>query len=126
MAYVLLRSLKHEVAYKSYRKKQEGKCGFCQAYEQSLPQVVKIHHSMMIVRNKFPYARWDGWKVGEHLMIVPVRHLTTLSELSVTEEDDFMTLMAEYDEAGYSFYHRSHANTSKSMQHIHGHLIKPK
>lgn len=123
---MISRSIKHEIAYKTYRRKQAGECGFCQAYAESGEQVVKIYNSMMILRNKFPYVRWDGWRVGEHLMIVPIRHSTTLRELSIEEEDDFMTLMAEYDEAGYSFYHRSHGNKSKSMPHIHGHLIKPR
>ena len=123
---MLSRSIRNELAYVSYRRHQSGGCGFCDAYTDWSDQLVRTYKSMMILRNKFPYARWDGWKVGEHLMIVPVRHITTLAEMTVDEEDDFMTLMAEYDISGYSFYHRSHGNKSKSMPHIHGHLIKPR
>lgn len=81
---------------------------------------------MAVLHNRFPYSRWDGWKVGEHLMIIPLRHATNLESLTTNELNDLTTLMRQYELDGYSFYLRSDANRSRSMAHLHGHLIKPK
>ena len=40
--------------------------------------VVEQVGTMMVLRNLFPYARWDAMPVQEHLMVVPGRHVLSL------------------------------------------------
>lgn len=117
------RNIKNQIRYKRYRKQNPSGCGFCVAIEQRSEQVIETVGTMSILTNLFPYARWDGRKVRRHLMVVPNRHATTLGSLSEQESDDLHTLMSRYEAEGYSFYIRSDANRSKSMAHLHGHLI---
>lgn len=126
MTIMASRSTLTQLAYMRFRRTNNGGCSFCAVHAEPTGQLVRTYGQMMILRNRFPYARWDGWAVGEHLMVVPVRHVTTLHELTAEETDDFVRLIGEYDAAGYSFYHRSHGNASKSMPHTHGHLIRPR
>lgn len=118
------RSLKNHFAYKRYRKRNPDGCGFCIALSAHTDQVVRIEHSLTILRNLFPYKFWDGRKVIDHVMIVPARHITNLAAFTPDETMEYFKILAEYESDGYSFYIRSDANRSKSMAHLHGHLLK--
>ena len=120
-----LRSLRTQLAYNRYRKSAPDTCGFCELHGAPTAQLVETFDTMMLVRNRFPYSRWDGWEVAEHLMVVPKRHLTKLTDFNGEEAKEFAELLMKFDEEGYSFYHRSHANLSKTMPHVHGHLLRP-
>jgi len=120
------RNLKNQLRYKRYMKNNPEGCGFCRAIEEDTDQVVRTHSSLTILRNMFPYSRWDGRGVADHLMIVPKRHITDTNSLAVQESQELIELMREYDMKGYSFYIRSDTNRSKSMAHLHGHLILTK
>ncbi len=118
------RSLKNHFAYKKYRKRNPDGCGFCTAISNGTEQVVRTENSLTILSNLFPYKQWDGRKVYDHLMIVPARHITNLAAFTSDETMEYFKILAEYESAGYSFYIRSDANRSKSMAHLHGHLLK--
>ncbi|MBC7512678.1 HIT domain-containing protein [Candidatus Saccharibacteria bacterium] len=90
------------------------------------PQVVAERGTMIILKARFPYARWDGWRVGEHLLVVPIRHTSSFSDMTELESADMMGIIQSYEAAGYSFYIRSASNRSRTMAHVHGHLIKAK
>lgn len=79
---------------------------------------------MRVFPNKFPYEYWDNRGVVEHLLLVPKRHVESLSELSNEEKIEAMNIMAQYEAAGYSVYWRSKTNTARSVPHQHTHLIK--
>ncbi len=121
---MLHRSLKNHIAYKKYRKQNVDGCGFCTAISDQTDQVVRTEPSLTVLRNRYPYARWDGRSVQDHLMIVPTRHVTNLAAFTADETLEYFNILAEYESAGYSFYIRSDANRSKSMAHLHGHLLK--
>jgi diadenosine tetraphosphate (Ap4A) HIT family hydrolase len=80
--------------------------------------------TMRVFTNKFPYEYWDNQGVIEHLLLVPKRHVESLSELTDAEKVEAMNLMAQYEAQGYSVYWRSKANTARSVSHQHTHLIK--
>ena len=57
-------------------------------------------------------------------MLVPKRHVDSIGKLSSDELETYGTLLAQYEEAGYSVYGRAASNTAKSVAHQHTHLIK--
>ncbi|MES2876170.1 MAG: HIT domain-containing protein [Patescibacteria group bacterium] len=120
------RSLKTELHYIRHRRKNPSGCEYCTAYDDGTSQLVGTHGSMMILKAKFPYARWDNWKVGVHLLIIPIRHTTSFASLDDSESVDMMHIIKEYEADGYSFYIRAATNRSRTMAHVHGHLIKSK
>lgn len=96
-------------------------CVFCQLDDRP---VLSETSSMQVFPNKYPYEYWDNRGVIEHLLLVPKRHVESLSELTDAEKVDAMDLMAQYEAAGYSVYWRSKTNTARSVSHQHTHLIK--
>lgn len=119
----ILRSPKGQRKYHNYivRHKVEG-CDFC-AYNES-SEVVAEHIQFLVIKNMFPYTVWDGMNVLDHLMLIPRRHITSLSELTADESKEYMELLGSYEDAGYSAYSRSHKNNMKTVPHQHTHLLK--
>lgn len=108
-------------AYQRFQVTYTGECAFC---EDPLNQIVTTHGTMRVFRNVFPYALWDGLPVEEHLMVVPARHVLSLDEFTDTEMRDFFTLLRTHEAAGCSIYSRAPHNTSRTVGHVHTHLIK--
>ncbi len=79
---------------------------------------------MWVVCNIFPYDVWDTSTVKDHLMIVPKRHVDSVSHFKRTEQTEFMALLGKYEAKGYSVYARAPTNKMKSVTHQHTHLIK--
>lgn len=79
---------------------------------------------MMVIPNAVPYEFWDQHRISEHLMIIPKRHVEHLSDLTDAERVELMEVIAKYEDAGYSSYNRSHANTERTVPHKHIHLLK--
>lgn len=75
--------------------------------------------------NKFPYDFWDMKKIKEHIMIVPIRHVDSVSHFYHSEQTKFLKLLSEYEASGHNFYGRSPGDITKSIAHQHTHLIKP-
>lgn len=98
-------------------------CNFCLLTPKSKQTLVSSQH-FNIVKNIFGYDIWDGCRVIDHLMIVPKRHIHSLSELTKNEKMQYVTLLCEYERDGYSVYSRSPDNITKSIAHQHTHLIK--
>lgn len=121
---MLPRSLKTEISYWRYRRTHPSGCGYCKAYAENDQQVIAIKGTMMVLTARFPYAKWDGWKVGEHLLVIPIRHTGSFSRLTDEESRDMMDIIKSYEANHYSFYIRSYTNKRRSMLHVHGHLIK--
>lgn len=57
-------------------------------------------------------------------MVIPIDHITSLTRLSAGAATELLRIVADYEEKGYSFYIRSPHNKSRSVPHVHGHLIK--
>ena len=64
--------------------------------------------------------------VTDHLMIIPKRHVDSMSDLSKEEKLDLINLMADYEAKGYNVYSREKESNMKSVVHQHTHLIKTK
>lgn len=111
--------------YANYRKTlKNDHCQFCELVKSGGDTVVaKTKHCLIIV-NKFGYDMWDGCGVVEHLMIIPRRHVTSLSELTTEERVDYMEQLVQHEGDDYSLYARAPGNATKSVTHQHSHLIK--
>lgn len=109
-------------AYQDHKVTQTAPCPFC-AEVEAADEVIAVHGSMLVVLNKFPYAAWDGMHVLDHLMVVPARHVLGKAEFTDAEAADWWAVACDYEARGYSVYTRSPGNASRSVAHLHTHLI---
>lgn len=117
---VVGRTMETWQAYQDFKQTSQPGCGFCRTVAN---EVVEVRGTMLVITNLFPYAAWDGMHVTEHLMIVPARHLLSKAEFTDEEARDWWTVAAEYEARGCSVYTRSPDNASRSVAHLHTHLI---
>ncbi len=119
------RKPKNQKLYSAHTAKaNESKvCQFCLLTKNS-DQVIKIYKHFKLIRNIFPYDNWDARQVLDHLMIVPVKHTDTLSDLGSEAAIEFVEIMSSYESQGYDVFARSPHSTIKSIPHQHTHLIK--
>jgi histidine triad (HIT) family protein len=107
-------------------KHHEANCLFCRIVREEIPAKV-------IYRNEHVVAFRDITPVApQHVLIIPVRHISSLSELR--SEDDAIAgqillaagTVAEIlgiKKSGYRLVFNSGADAMQSVFHIHGHLI---
>lgn len=119
----IVRNRAHQKAYNEYRRYKTPGCQFCE-FTIDLDHVLEEYQLFWIVRNLFPYHIWDGSRTGEHLMIVPKRHVDTIAHFTDEERIAYMDLLAYYESAGYSIYLRSTQSGRKTVAHQHTHLIE--
>lgn len=119
------RSRKNELAYKKLRKSRASgnQCPFC-ALKDGDGQVIHEYPLFFTAKNNFPYDLWEGLSVSEHIMVIPKRHIHSLHQLTPEERKAYMDIVADYDKKGYSVYTRTDSNASKSVAHLHTHLLK--
>lgn len=98
-------------------------CVFC-VLDSDDPSFVAEHAGFWIIKNLFPYALWDDRPVTEHLMIVPKRHIISLAEFDADERYEYMDLIGDYEQRGYSIYSRTDLSPTRSVPHQHTHLIR--
>ncbi len=97
-------------------------CPFCNKHIE----VVKQAKYFLVVVNGFAYDYWELMNVEDHLMIIPVRHILSIAELTDKERIEWVSLVAYYESRGYNIYLREKDNITKSVPHQHTHLIKTK
>jgi diadenosine tetraphosphate (Ap4A) HIT family hydrolase len=119
----IVRNRAHQRAYNTYRKYKTPGCQFCE-FTIDLDHVLEEHKLFWIVRNLFPYHIWDGSRTGEHLMIVPKRHVDSIAHFTDEERVAYMGLLARYESTGYSIYLRASQSGRKTVAHQHTHLIQ--
>lgn len=118
------RSRKHIANYKKHIKKlKPGDCQFCELSQHS-EQVFQETKSFFVVYNIFPYTTWDLRSVAEHLMVVPKRHIESISKLTAPEAVEYIDLVGSFESRGYNIYSRAAGSSIKSVPHQHSHLIK--
>lgn len=119
------RTVKEDTKYLDYLKTKTG-CDFCNigTPTNTLSQVREENELFWIVINAFPYTVFDGNEVADHIMIVPKKHVESISELSEDERQVLIELINKYEPMGYSFMGRDPNNSQKSITHQHTHLIK--
>ena len=99
-------------------------CPFCGIKEKQPRDVYEETKHFYRVENIFGYDVWDGHIVKDHQMIVPKRHITTFTEMTVDEKDEYMQLILEGEKDGFCLYTRGVDGPTKSVAHAHSHLIK--
>ena len=110
---------------KNYKNtaKQAG-CPFCQPSLKDR-HIVEEAKYCFVTKNDFPYDVWEMQKVSEHLMIVPKKHVGSLSQLSSAERLEIIDTIAKYEALDYNIYSRSVNNNVRTVPlHQHTHLIK--
>lgn len=106
--------------YKNYV--QPPGCGFC---DPKRMDIIEDYPHSRLVRNLFPYDIWEYHDVTDHLMVVPKRHVRSLSELDEAELTEIMKLLAEFEAKDYNIYARSIDSKHRTVvAHQHTHLIK--
>lgn len=109
--------------YKSYPKTIE--CQFCGPEMSGRQLSDRLQHAWL-VKNRTFYDIWEMQDVEDHLMVIPKRHVTQLSELNTDERLEIMQVLADYEVMGYNIYARGVASNRRSQHHQHTHLIKIK
>ena len=107
--------------YISYPKPQA--CPFCDPAEIEQYKVEETKHAY-IIKNRTFYDMWEMQKVLDHLLIVPKRHVGSLSELTDPEKAEIVTLIGQYESTDYNVYARAVVSKGRSVAHQHTHLIK--
>ena len=89
------RKPKNQKLYAKHTAKAKASkdCQFCELHEGS-DQVVKIYKHFMVIYNIFPYDNWDARNVLDHLMIVPVVHTESLSNLGDEAAIQFVKIVS--------------------------------
>lgn len=113
-----------ERTYKKYRQNKDPKvCDFCKLETSTHDHIVKAFEHFWIVENMFKYDTWDSLDVIRHLMIIPKLHTESLIHLPANALEEYTKILTEYDAAGYSLYLRAMTNKSKTIPHLHAHLL---
>lgn len=93
---------------------------FCDPNPEDIRQKGDLFY---VIENIFPYEMWDRFEVEDHVMLNPFRHALGMGDLTTDEKLEWMDVVAEYENQGYSHYTRGQENKSRSLEHMHTHLI---
>jgi len=99
-------------------------CPFPFCDDDSTQEILDQNDTMYVIANRVKYDVFEGRRVLDHLMIIPKRHVETLSEFTRQEWQQFGELAGRYEALGYNVYARGVASVSRSVKHQHTHLIK--
>lgn len=120
----IVRNRHHQKAYDIYRfKNPPAGCQFC-AFASGAEHIKRTYPLFWVVENLFPYHVWDGSRTGEHLLLVPKRHVDSISHFTTAELREYAKILAEFESSGYSIYARAAQNKRKSVVHQHTHFIE--
>ena len=118
----IVRNRKQQKAYDRYRGPLTN-CQFCDL-DRAVNHVIAERNLFWIISNLFPYHVWDGAKTGDHLLVIPKRHVDSVAHFNDEEKMEYIEILGEYEQAGYSSYARAPQNGHKSVVHQHTHLIE--
>lgn len=107
------------------RLAKAGICIFCPEHIHQDTQKIEIEtKEWMVKKNRYPYER-----TKLHLILIPKKHIKTLSELPKAAQDEFIPLVAEiekkYKLTSYGLGIRSGDMrfNGGSIEHLHMHLV---
>jgi diadenosine tetraphosphate (Ap4A) HIT family hydrolase len=113
---------------KRYIKGDHGlgtkECPFCGIKEKNPREIYEETTHFYRVEAIFGYDIWDGHVVTDHQMIIPKRHITSLSAMNEEEGLEYLELVKNAEVNEYCIYSRGVDGPTKSVAHIHTHLIK--
>lgn len=102
---------------------KNGGCVFCN-FTIDTDQVLEEYPLFWLVKNIYPYAVWDSCRILEHKLVLPKRHMASLDDMTKKERAAYIDLVAKAEREGYALYTRSPEGVTKSVPHVHTHLIK--
>jgi diadenosine tetraphosphate (Ap4A) HIT family hydrolase len=111
-----------------YRKlnsadKKTETCTFCSELEIGT-NTISENETMFVIPNRVSYDVFEGRGVTEHYMVIPKRHVETITDFSDQEKIDQMTIIGKYEAIGFNVYARGVGSVTRSVKHQHTHLIK--
>lgn len=104
--------------------KIEG-CAFCDEEKLARPKIKQAKY-YYITPNAVFYDLWELRDVGDHLLVIPNRHVKSLNELTKAEKAEIIDIVSQYESEGYNIYARAVNSKQRSVAHQHTHLIKTK
>jgi hypothetical protein len=104
--------------------KQLKGCSYCNDHKNKTYKLVREGKTMVITHNRVMYDMFEGQRVTENLMIIPIRHVESLDDFNDEEKLEYMTILGEYEKQNYDVYARGKGSVTRSMLHQHTHLIK--
>lgn len=114
---------KYRAYKKQYRNKSSG-CPFCTPLINDRRNVkLKEFNNFIIIENGVKYDYWEGYKVIEHLLLVPKEHIVSLSEMDSAQHGEMIKIISDYETLGYNIYARSVKSAARTVEHQHTHLI---
>lgn len=108
---------------KEYQKNLlQTECPFCN--KEVIDVSIRTDKYFYVIKNKPSYDIWELHSVAEHLLLLPKKHVASISELLPVEQQEMIKLISEYEAQGYSIYARGLNSPRRSVAHQHTHLIK--
>lgn len=110
--------------YESHRKSDTSKsdCTLCPG--RNIGKILHQGNTMYVLKNRVMYDIFDGRRVEDHLLVMPLLHKESVSEFTAVERQELMDIISEYESKGYGFYGRGVGSLTRSVKHQHTHLIK--
>lgn len=98
-------------------------CKFC-TFHPGHEAVLETHGNLAVIPNLYPYDQWDAREVQDHKLVVPMRHVDSLGDLTGDERNAWFDIVGKYEAEAYTTFTRAPSNPGKSIEHLHTHLIK--
>jgi diadenosine tetraphosphate (Ap4A) HIT family hydrolase len=114
-------NVKHREKLQHQDIAQKRSCPFCDVNQ--LEDIPEENSTMRVIRNRKMYDLFEGVKVEDHLMITPKHHRENFASFTKAERDDYFSLLASYESNGYSVYSRGVGSKTRSIKHLHTHLL---
>lgn len=117
------RSVASQRAYKQYLEQEKSRtsCPFC---SDDRVVIKEVFPQFKLLEARYKYEVWDDYRVLEHLMLSPIRHVAKIAELNESEKQEYLDKLGEYESAGYTIYSRAPHDVTRSIDHLHTHLLK--
>ena len=115
-------SAKHARRMNSHDKRTKKPCPFCDTTQ--IVEIVSESKTMRVIRNRVPYDMFEGALVVDHLMVTPKQHRTAFAQFTDEEKIDYLSVVADYEGEDYNVYTRSVGSQTRSVAHLHTHLLK--
>lgn len=114
----------NEYAKRNANDKHLAGCSYCSDYKNGTYKLVAEGKTMVTVHNRVMYDMFEGQRVTENLMVIPIRHVESMADFTDEEKLEHMTILGSYEKQAYDVYARGVGNVTRSMLHQHTHLIK--
>jgi diadenosine tetraphosphate (Ap4A) HIT family hydrolase len=94
-------------------------CAFCYKKDMNYRNLDANLKHFWVIKPLAPYSYWDEREVIDHLIVIPIRHVIYLSELTNKESVEYLSLIKKYFKPDYSIFTRNYG----SVEHLHTHVF---